>query len=205
MESKDLIDFGKRNIIPIGLGLVGLLFLIIGVFQIYTSQKSAQPDLVFEESDAQDEKPTEIIVDIEGAVMTPGVYKISSESRVVDALAKAGGLSQEADREFVEKNINLASKVTDSMKIYIPRVGEQILSENTTSSGSVSSGLGAGGPVMNINLASMSDLEALPGVGEVTAQKIIEGRPYVSIDELLSKKIIGVATFEKIKDKIAAN
>lgn len=195
MDSQELMDSAKRNIIPISLGTIGLLLLLIGVFQAFT-QKSNEPEIVFEESKER-EVAIELVVDVGGAVMNPGVYKLASISRMVDALAAAGGLSEDADREFVEKNINLAGKISDGIKIYIPRAGEEILAEDSES--------GSAGPVLNINVASSQDLETLPGIGEVTAQKIIEGRPYASTDELLNKKIIGSSTYEKIKDKIAAN
>ncbi len=200
MDPKEYVELGKRNIIPISLGTLGILLLIGGIFQAYSS-RSTEPDLVFEESKVE-EKNTELVIDVSGAVMNPGVYKLASGSRMVDALASAGGLSSEADRDYVEKNINLAGKVSDGLKIYIPRVGEDILVEAQSSGGSIGS---TGGQVININLASSTDLEALPGVGEVTAQKIIDGRPYASIDELQSKDIVGDATYEKIKDQIAAN
>lgn len=196
MDSDDIRHHVVRNLVPIFLGAVGLLLILVGLFQMYEKNKVNEPAIVFDEV-----KPTQetalIVVDIEGAVIKPGVYKIESDKRIVDALAKAGGLSSEADRDWVEKNLNLAGKLTDGLKLYIPRVGEKILSEGD--------GSGSIGPVININLASVSDLEALPGVGEVTAQKIIDGRPYASADELLSKKIVGSATYDKIKDKIAAN
>lgn len=194
MDSQDINPLIKQNLLPILLGGVGLALVAFGLFQ-YMNHKTEEPPIVFEES-KEEEKPTEVIVDVSGAVIKPGVYKLTSKSRIVDALAEAGGLSEDADREYVEKNINLAGKVTDGAKIYIPRTGEQILAEDSDS---------VAGPVININLASSDTLETLPGIGEVTAQKIIEGRPYSASEELLAKKIVGVATYEKIKDKIAAN
>ncbi len=188
----------KANILPIGLGALGLLLILIGVFQM-VSKSPPKENLTFEQTKVEAPQSSSlIVVDIEGAVINAGVYKIPSDSRVVDALAVAGGLSQEADRDYVQKSINLAKKVTDGLKIYIPRVGEQILSESTINSNS-------SGPVMNINSASQKDLESLPGVGAVTAQKILDGRPYSEIADLLNKKIVGKSVFEKIKDKIAAN
>lgn len=194
MDSNDYGSFVKQNIVPIMLGTVGLLLLLFGLFQMLQN-RSPEPSIVFEES--KEDEVSEIIVDIEGAVISPGVYKLKSDERIVDALAKAGGLSEEADRDWVEKNLNLAGKLSDGLKIYIPRQGEEILSSDASGS--------AAGPVMNINNASVADLKSLSGVGDVTAQKIIDGRPYSNINELLEKKIVGASTFDKIKDKIAAN
>lgn len=196
MDSDDLRHLAMRNLIPILLGTVGLLLLLVGVYQIFADKKPSENVIEFQENQPTPEV-LEIVVDVEGAVMTPGVYKLSTDKRMVDALAAAGGLSSDADRNWVEKNINLAGKLTDGLKIYIPRNGEEVLSEN--------SGGGTAVSVININLASVSDLETLPGVGEVTAKKIVDGRPYATIEELLEKKIVGSSTFEKIKDKIAAN
>lgn len=181
----------KENLLPLALGGIGLILVIVGAFQ-FMFQKSSEPALVVEEAKTLEQK---MLVDIEGAVISPGVYQLTSESRVVDALAAAGGMSEDADRHWIEKNINLAKKVTDGLKIYIPRTGEELLSEEAQ----------VGGSVININTASATDLESLPGVGAVTAANVIDGRPFAQIEDLLTRKIVGEATFEKIKDKISAN
>lgn len=194
MDSEQIRSLVRSNIVPILLGALGLILVLIGIFQFLTRKNEPSP-IVFEDSSEAEEK---IVVDVEGAVISPGVYSLSSKSRILDALAAAGGLSEDADRIWVEKNINLAKKVTDGVKIYIPRIGEQVLSET-------SSNIGTAGPVININTASATDLDSLPGIGTVTSQKIIDGRPYGQIEELLNKKIVGQSTFDKIKDKISAN
>lgn len=183
----------RENLLPLALGGIGLVLLIVGFAQFILNKPKASP-IVFEESKVEKQ---EILVDIEGAVLRPGVYKLNSESRIVDALAAAGGMSEDADRLWIEKNLNLAKKVSDGLKIYIPRAGEEILSEQTQTE--------TNGPVLNINTASNTDLESLPGIGAVTAANIIEARPFSQIEDLLSRKIVGQATFEKIKDKISAN
>lgn len=200
MDSQEIYPLLRRNIVPICLGVVGLILLAAGIFQFVSKkQSSKEPAVVFEQNKPTEEAKSEIVIDVEGAVIKPGVYKVASNARMVDALAAAGGLSEDADRDYVQKNINLAGKLTDGLKIYVPRTGEDILSTGAKTGPDESSA------VININSASISDLDTLPGVGDVTAQKIIDGRPYGSTDELLSKKIVGSATYEKIKDKIAAN
>ncbi len=194
MDFERIRLFTRTNIVPIALGSVGLLLILFGLFQ--SLSRSNQSPLVFEEGEV--EAKEELTVDVEGAVINPGVYKLSSKSRIVDALAASGGLSEDADRDFVEKNVNLAQKVSDGLKIYIPRLGEQVLSKSSLNSDTT-------GPVLNINTAGSSELESLPGIGPVTASKIIDNRPYGQIDDLLTKKIIGQATYDKIKDKISAN
>ena len=194
MDSQRLLPLIRSNLLPIALGIFGIILVTLGLFQMVLNKPKSSP-LVLEE--AGEEKKLDIVVDIEGAVMSPGVYKVSADSRIVDVLAEAGGISEDANRDWVEKNINLAKKASDGLKIYIPRIGEEVLS--------ISQNSAQAGAVININTASASDLESLPAVGPVTAQKIIDGRPYSQIGELIDRKIVGAATFEKIKDKISAD
>ncbi len=181
-----------------------MIFFIYGLIGLFLSSKSASESIVFEASSSAKQNPTEvknIFVDIEGAVVRPGVYKLPQDSRIQDALVAAGGLSASADRNFVSKNINLAIKLSDGAKIYIPNVGEAV-SSSSVLSGSSQTGTGGGGDLVSINSSSQAQLEALPGIGPVTVEKIIAGRPYGSVDELLKKKIVGGKVFDQIKDKI---
>jgi competence protein ComEA len=203
--------FLKRNLIPIVLGFFGLIFLGYGLIALIGASKSSS-DVIFESSEdsnlssgpASPKSPVrDIVVDVEGAVLKPGVHYVSSDSRVQDALIAAGGLSSDADRDWVTKNLNLAVKVTDGTKIYIPRIGEDVKGAIggtgiTSTTGSIADSQ------VNINTASDQALDSLSGIGPVTAQKIINGRPYSSIDELLSRKIVGSKVFEQIKEKITA-
>lgn len=144
------------------------------------------------------ESTKKISVDVSGAVSNPGVYEVSETSRIEDAITAAGGFSQSANQEYISKYINLAQKLTDGSKIYIPFEGEQISSGEAV-------GTIAGVSVsekININTSTQGELESLSGVGPVTASKIISGRPYQQIEELLEKKIVGKATFDKIRDSI---
>ncbi len=181
----------KPHFLPLFLGIFGLGFVIFGIYQIIGRDQKEPSTLTLEKSAQAESK--DLIVDVEGAVIQPGVYSLPPDARYVDALAKASGLSEEADRGYVEKNINMAAKITDGLKIYVPRVGEVV----STSDGQAS--------VLNVNTASQGDLEALPGIGPATAKKIIEARPFSSVDELLSKSILGPKVFEEIKDKLSAN
>ena len=130
------------------------------------------------------------MVDIGGAVKRPGVYPLTAGQRVYELVDKAGGLTKEADLTFFDKNINRAQKLNDQVKIYIPfKKPEQLLQPVESYSSSL----------ISINSSEISGLESLPGVGEVTAKKIIDNRPYSSIEELLSKKIVKNNTYEGIK------
>ncbi len=168
------------------------IILLGGVFFLWQSNKQSD-----EISFSQEENAGILKVDIEGAVLKPGVYELTPGSRISDLLIKAGGLTAEADREWVSKNLNLAAKLTDGGKVYIPKAGEtKVL--GTAAKGGVETG-----SAININNATLSELDKLPGVGPVTAQKIIDGRPYQTVEELLSRKIVGQSTFEKIKGSLS--
>ncbi len=212
MDFSELQDkytpFVKQNFIPLALGFFGLMFLGYGLIA-FSGHKQENKDILFEA--AQDESPlvknssssakqTEITVDIEGAVLKPGVYKLPGDSRVQDGLIAAGGLGDNADRGKVTRGLNLAAKLVDSGKIYIPFQGEQIAASSQNILG-VSSSNGT----VNINTASEQELDGLSGIGKVTAGKIISNRPYGAVEELLEKKIVGKKVFDQIKDKISAN
>lgn len=138
-----------------------------------------------------------LTVEASGSVMNPGVYQLTNGDRVEDLLIAAGGLAGDADREWLEKTLNRAAKLTDGQKIFIPAVNEQssVLSANALS--------GSKSGLININSAGAEELESLSGIGQTYAQNIIEGRPYSSVEELVGRKIIPQKTFDKIKDKIS--
>lgn len=189
--------------LPISMGFAGLMFLGYGLIG-FSGNKQTGNDIVFESASASDsakESVKKIVVDIEGAVEKPGVYELDKDSRVQDVLIKAGGMSDEADRGLVAKSMNLAAPIIDGAKIYIPFEGEES-AHFVSTLGSTDSDDGLQG-LINVNTASENDLDTLPGVGPVTAGKIIGSRPYEKTEDLVTKKAVGNATFEKIKDKIS--
>lgn len=201
----------KKYRFPLLLGVVGLIFFVYGLIVLLSSGNS-KDEIEYQPADTGQTKENKgtIVVDVSGAVVNPGVYRLGFDSRVQDSLIKAGGLSSEANRQWVAKNLNLAAKLTDGGKIYIPFVGEGIKGRTEVSKVSngdnskVESGtVGSLTGLININTASESELDTLPGIGPVTAGKIIQNRPYGTIDELLSKKVITSKVFEKIKEKIS--
>lgn len=198
MDFDNIKSVIRQNIVPILLGMFGIILVIFGLFQILVKNQNKGSLELESASEGLNSAKEEFIIDVEGAVIKPGVYSLPSKARIVDALAAAGGLSEDADRDYVEKNINMAKKVADGLKIYIPRLGESVVVEGASTGSSSNS-------VLNINTAGQADLEALPGIGPVTARKIIEGRPYADINDLTSKKIIGSKLFGDIKNSIAAN
>lgn len=206
---QNLFAFLKNNKIIVGLFALGMMFLMIGLIQFILPKPTTiefKKGAEVEAASTFSEK-SQIVVDVGGEVVKPGVYTLDSTARVQDALDAAGGLSSFADSSFVAKSINLALPIQDGTKIYIPKVGEISSSLNLTTAGIIQGELsgskGNNTPgVISINSSSQSELEALPGIGPVTAGKIISNRPYSSIDDLLTKKAVGQSTFNKIKDQI---
>ena len=155
---------------------------------------------------------TSLKVDVSGSVAAPGVYSLSTGERIEDALDAAGGLSPEADTAWVAKELNLAAKLSDGDKIYIPAEGEHTVTETITQpvarAGSTagSSSEDSGCPAkININNASKEVLQCLYNVGEARAQAIIDYRsqkPFDSVGEITNIKGIGEKTLEKIRGKI---
>lgn len=141
----------------------------------------------------------EIFVDVGGEVEKAGVYKLENGARMKDALAAAGGLSAKADREYVAQSVNLAEKLVDGQKIYIPETRIQ----ESTNLRSYEQVKGAQTSKININKADLATLESLSGIGEVRAQAIVDGRPYQAVNDLLTRKIVPASVYEKIKDKIS--
>ncbi|MEK7550890.1 MAG: helix-hairpin-helix domain-containing protein [Patescibacteria group bacterium] len=145
----------------------------------------------------------EITVEIAGEVETPGVYKLSFGARVEDLLTISGGLSANANRNWVEKYLNRAAKLIDSQKVYIPSQSEILTAKEIGDDQSGSSQFTSqGSGLTNINISSLSELDKLPGIGPVYGQNIIDHRPYSTVEELLSKGILKKNVYEKIKDMV---
>lgn len=188
--------------------LLGLILIGFGVLaykiDIFSTGDKVE---VLNSTNAGPEGPQDIVVEISGSVEKAGVYKMKNGDRVDDLLITAGGLSIDADREWVTKNINRASKLSDGQKIYIYSQTE-VTSANKNEGIKLDQGiLGAEsqslGNLTNINTASLSKLIELPEIAQKRGEKIIEHRPYSDIQELVSKGVITQNIFEKIKNEIS--
>ena len=189
---KQILDLYK---LPIALSFVGIVLIAGGIFASSITKNPSGQSFP-KESLIQDQKM--ISVDVSGSVMYPGVYKVNEGARIEDAIKMAGGFSEKANGEYVSKYLNMAQKLSDGTKIYVPFVGEVV---SGVSGGGIVAGTQTQAKI-NINTAAQSELEALPGIGPATASKIISYRPYQEIGDLISKKVVGKAVFEKIKDSI---
>lgn len=210
-ESQSLLQrlekFAYDNRKVLTISLFGLLFLGIGAFLFRSGVlDSTKVEVLGQQTGtASAGTSSKVTAEIAGSVLKPGVYELSFGDRVDSLLTAAGGLAAGADRAWVEKNINRAAKVMDGQKIYIPRTGEQTdYRLRTTAGGSVDSSLSTVDGRLNINSASLKELDSLPGIGAVRAQSIIDHRPYASIEELVSKKVLPQSVYDKIKDAIVA-
>jgi competence protein ComEA len=143
---------------------------------------------------------SETWAEIGGEVVRPGVYKFRGAARYNDLLVAAGGLGARADREWVNLNINRAARLADGSKVVVPRVSQKI---------EVSPGAVAGVKMtdkVSLNQASLSELDALPGVGPVIAGRIVDYRTknggFKNIEEIKLVGGIGEAMWIKIKEKL---
>ncbi|MEO5704133.1 MAG: ComEA family DNA-binding protein [Candidatus Limnocylindrales bacterium] len=142
----------------------------------------------------------QIVVDVAGAVVTPGVYRLATGARVGDAIAAAGGFSPRVDVERVGAELNLAATLADGAQIHVPSRDEVSPAGGGTGGGS--GGGESGSKLVNLNTATESELDTLSGIGPVTAGKIIESRasaPFKTVDELRERGLVGEKTFEKIR------
>lgn len=197
----------KEHIVALSFGAIGLICLVYGLISLSHPQPTADTQLQNLESPSVAVRTSpvqkQITIEVEGAVEKPGVYKVSANARIQDALIAAGALSQDADRHQVAQNLNLAAQLIDGAKLYIPAAGEQMVTSSDTSSNSSGSVQGVSTGLVNLNQASEEELDALPGIGPVTAQKIISNRPYANVQDLLNKKAVGASEFTKIKDQVS--
>lgn len=178
-----------------------LMMGIVGFFLLQMKQEDEWAPLTAETTSASTSQtvaePVEIVVDIKGQVVKPGVYQLPPDSRLNTLVALAGGLTAEAD----QKQLNLAMKLVDQQMIYVPHADEQV---TTAAVGSVVP-QGDSGQI-NLNTADSSQLQELSGIGEKKAQAIIDYREehgsFKSVDELTEVAGIGEKTLEKLRDDL---
>jgi competence protein ComEA len=187
---------GPLRLVGYGLGLVALavgawLFLREPAPPVESTIPRAQP--MSTASTSSGPVGPEVIVDVSGAVVRPGLYRLPGGSRIADAVAAAGGAAEGADVE----RLNLAAPLTDGTKVHVPRVGEPL-----------PAGTATGGPVgpLDLNTATADELDGLPGVGPATAKAIIDARAkrgrFGSVDDLLEIRGIGPAKLDAIRDLV---
>lgn len=158
-----------------------------------------------------------LVVDVSGAVQKPGVYSLPKNARVVDALEAAGGVTAEADGAYVSRVLNLSSLVSDQQKVFVRTPADEIAEaacrellgssgEETDTSGTSKdevAAIGSNVKLISVNTATAAELDALPGIGEKRAQDIIDGRPYVTLEQLVTSGAVTQAIYDDIKSKLS--
>lgn len=172
------------------------------------SDDASHVEPVGDTADAEEPVVKTYRVHVDGAVANPGVIEISGDDvRVDDAVSLCGGLTEGADTTLV----NLAEPLVDGAKIHIPEQGEQqVVAPGSAAAGqATSSGGGGGAPtqaLININTATVEELQQLKGIGEVTAQAIVDERtnngPFASVEDLMRVSGIGQKKFEAVQGSI---
>jgi competence protein ComEA len=143
-----------------------------------------------------------VVVDVVGAVRRPGLYRLAQGTRIADAVARAGGATPKADLAL----INLAAPLADGEQVVVPRRGGAAPGAAGGASGSGAPGAAPDGPV-HLSTATLEQLDSLPGIGPVTAQKILDFRQkhgaFTSVDELDAVPGIGPARLDQLEDLVA--
>lgn len=204
-----------------------IIIFIIGIYYFSIKEKDyiesdtnfsisnkTENDTNKEESESKDTKE-KIIIYIAGAIKNEGVYELDENSRIADCIEKAGGLTEDANLQ----DINLAYMLEDGMKIYIPKNSESNNHDNTESNATTENdkrevtvknienkNSKTQNVKININTATQTELETLPGIGSSTALKIInyrkENGKFKSIEDIKNVNGIGDSKYNKIKDMI---
>ena len=196
MPFPSLLTIGRRR--ALALALCGAAALLLGVRHLTAARSPTAPGvaatLVTPPAAAA---PKQLVVHVVGAVRRPGLYRLDDGSRVADAVRRAGGSTRRADLSL----INLAAPAADGLQVVVPR--------RQAGGGSAAGGGGevaTTGPV-HLNTATLEQLDALPGVGPVTAQHILEYREqnggFTTADDLDAVPGIGPARLETLRELVA--
>ena len=229
------------KLVALGLVILGLGFIVWASQAlltltsipecVYPVDELANPETDFNQSASSSAQPGlgQIQVEISGAVAQPGVYWAAYSSRLGQIVELAGGLTAQADLEHVAQHLNLAAKITDEAKIFIPfkaatelsdllneycasnsYVQTSVLDEQNSSDSSLltqdnqndSDQDGVAQTCISLNSASSNELQQLSGVGEKRAADIIQNRPFTNINDLLNIDGVGEASLDKWRDSL---
>lgn len=176
-------------LILLGIGAVAVVALTMARLH----GGDAQVVAVVEDTPAPTRSPEPlVVVDVAGAVANPGVYRLAPGSRIHDALIAAGGMTPDADLVALNK----AAPVRDGQRIYVPRPGETVPAGGAGSDAQLK---------IDVNHATATELEALPGIGPTTAARIVRsrgGHPFARIEELQTRGLVTARVFADIKDLV---
>jgi competence protein ComEA len=190
----EVLPLARRRVL-LG-GLILAVALVLGVRHVVSARTPSAPAVAAEVTPLRAESAPKLVVHVVGAVRRPGLYRLPDRSRIADAVARAGGATRRADLSAV----NLAAPIADGVQVVVP------LRSAAAGGGEGQAPAAAQGPV-HLNTATLEQLDALPGVGPVTAQKILDYRQqhgaFSSIDELDAIPGIGPARLEQLREVAA--
>lgn len=216
MSFKEYVYFNIKKIIFV------ILILIIGslyLLYLYFDSKEDEVDepILLKKEDVKEEIINDCFFDIKGEVVSPGVYSISCDKRIIDAINISGGLTKNSDTSV----LNLSKKIEDGMVIIVYSKKEinnylKVLEEekkklsicdtsNVVNDACISNNTSSDNSLININKASLNELMTLSGIGESKARSIIEYReknPFTKKEDLLNVEGIGEGLYDKIKENI---
>lgn len=182
--------------------LITFSLLLYAVYLAHTYNIRVTPDFQFIYETPDKNTLFKKYAYISGSVINPGVYEIAEKTRIQDLILFAGGFDSDVDSESIAKNINLAEVVKDEQHIFIPSINE---ANAKVSSQSPVVNENQNANLININTATLDELDTLVGIGPATAEKIIENRPYTSIEDLKDVSGVGESKFEAIAAFITVN
>ena len=183
--------------------------ILFGTYVLYDRRPQPEPLDIVQPTPALTPTPSLMRVHVVGAVQQPGLYELGVDGRLMDAVRAAGGLTAQADAE----SINLADRVRDGQQVYVPRLHTPVPPSPTPMT-APGVGSGAGevqwtarpGGALNINTATAAELEGLPGIGPIYAQRIVAYRqangPFTQPSQIQDVRGIGPSCYDQIKAMI---
>jgi competence protein ComEA len=190
----EVLPLARRRVL-LG-GLILAVALVLGVRHVVSARTPSAPAVAAEMTPLRADTAPKLVVHVVGAVRRPGLYRLPDRSRIADAVARAGGATRRADLSAV----NLAAPIADGVQVVVP------LRSAAAGGGEGQAPAAAPGPV-HLHTATLEQLDALPGVGPVTAQKILDYRQqhgaFSSLDELDAIPGIGPARLEQLREVAA--
>jgi competence protein ComEA len=191
------VTLTRRQLLVLGCAALAALALVGTRLARSGTATHPQPRVATQRLRATPAPAARVYVDVVGAVRRPGLYRLRDGARIADAVARAGGATRRADTAL----INLAAPVADGMQIVVPVRGAPGVAE--TSPGAPGA---PGGAKVSLSSATVEQLDTLPGVGPVTAQKIVDWRtahgPFRSVDALDDVPGIGPARIEQLRELV---
>lgn len=203
-QLRSALEKHKSEVILLVLAVAGIL---ISGYLLYLTGNE-EKNLSEESISIDSPKAATTYVEISGAVNKPDVYEITFNMRLGEVLKKAGGLSLNADRLFFSRNFNLSQILQDQQKIYVPsreEILEGVMPEASPISNTPVEPEQPQAYRVNLNTASVTELDTLPGIGKITAAKIMSNRPYGSIEDLVAKNVVKLGVFTNLKELISVD